>query len=93
MEVHGLMTLFITDEAYGRVRVQVCFYFMHLNYIKFHCGHYSVKISIFGYLGLNFQSSVTKISPNFGIKVKISPNSGIKVKIMVLKSTFFSFKL
>lgn len=23
MEVHGLMTLFITDEAYGRVRVQV----------------------------------------------------------------------
>ena len=28
MEVHGLLTLFITDETYGRVRVQVCFVFV-----------------------------------------------------------------
>ena len=26
LEVHGLMTLFITDETYGRVRVQVSIY-------------------------------------------------------------------
>lgn len=25
MEIHGLLTLFITDETYGRVRVQVHF--------------------------------------------------------------------
>ena len=39
LEVHGLMTLFITDEAYGRVRVQVRF--IHsIDYHQFHWNYH-----------------------------------------------------
>lgn len=32
MEIHGLLTLFITDETYGRVRVQVIMISFKINY-------------------------------------------------------------
>ena len=41
MEIHGMLTLFITDETYGRVRVQVSLYF---RFVVLSCSYVTVTL-------------------------------------------------